>query len=161
MVAFDLLEEMNSKTFELIGTDAAEYGLASRIEIAIDECGAEPAHRQGRDRHIVGEDFPATHEAEGGMEMMCPARQLAELSRSLRFVGWFREKPAIENQNLIRAEDEIIGIGAGNRTCLRTRQMASHHAGGGAVLFKGASISLSSISGAITTTGIPAFVSNS
>ena len=154
------LEKMNAETFEPIGTDATEYASAGRIEITIDECrrraGASSASRPPLHRR---RDFPATHQAERGMEMMCPARQLGELSRSLhvRSDGLVKSRPS-QSQNLIGAEDEIIGPE------LADRLLPSRAPDGGPprrrrqpLSVKAASRSaLSSISGAITRKSMPA-----
>ena len=52
MIALDSLEQMDAKTFKLVGADACRDGLSGFIQIGFDFRIAKPPHGHARDGNL-------------------------------------------------------------------------------------------------------------
>ena len=66
MIAFDAIEQMGAKTFNLINPDAREHRGPGAIEIARNRSGIERPHSKARMILVDDERSPGAGDTEGG-----------------------------------------------------------------------------------------------
>src|ERR1700733_5984126 len=97
VVAFDMLEQMNSEPFDLIGADGGRNRITSRFEIVLDFGIAKRTHGHAGYRNMLEQQFAVASHRNRRMKLMamtgkcaqligslCPARGLVENTRSQR-----------------------------------------------------------------------------
>jgi hypothetical protein len=108
MIAFDAIEEMGAKTFNLINPDAREHRGPGAIEIARNSSGIERPHSKLGMILVDDQRLPGASDAERGAQAMCLALERGEALGSLAEIARLVEDPAFERERLIGAE--TIGL---------------------------------------------------
>src|SRR5271165_3208386 len=79
VIAFDALEELNAKAFQLISADAGRRRIAGSFQIKIEKFVGKSAHGQSCDADIFEQDHVVFNKSDGCMKLMRPAGQLTKL----------------------------------------------------------------------------------
>ena len=119
VVALDPREELHAEPFEPIGADRAEDVRAGRIEIGVEERVAEIAHVEGGAVDDMPQPLAAAHDATAESARGASAAQGPSWRARLRAVGGLVEPGAVALQHLVGADDERIGVAAGDAQRLR------------------------------------------
>ncbi len=123
MVAVNLVEQMDSETFELVSSSTLQNVVAGCGKIRGDEGRREDTHRKARFIMILGNDFPAPRQAERGDETMRLAGKLLQMCSGLGHVLRLVKYRVVEVQNLIAAENLMLGIAGADCQGFGPRQM--------------------------------------
>ena len=84
MIAFNTIEQMGAKTFNLINPDACEHRGAGAIEIARNRSGIERPHSKVRVILLNDQRSPGARDREGGGQTMRLAQPTRRAFEQLR-----------------------------------------------------------------------------
>src|SRR3954471_16911920 len=104
MVAFDLLEQMNSGPLQLVSADAGSYGRARLIKISVEKAFRKLAHGKPCDCHVAERDRPIPAYRHTRMQLMGFAAQRPKLSTGRGLIGRLGEAPFAKRQGLVAAD---------------------------------------------------------
>ena len=147
--------------FKAIGADRAEDVHAGRIEIGVEERVAEIAHDEGGAVDEMPQPLAAAHDADCRNQLVALAAQGDELGARRRAVGGLVEPGAVAHQHLVGADDEGIGVAAGDAQRLRLGKRIGAFGDVEALGVNAALISASSIAAGATVKETPARRSSS
>src|SRR3954471_20161639 len=118
MIAFDLLEEMNPGSLQLVSADAGSYGRARLIEVSVEKGFRKRAHGKPRHRHVAERDRPIPAYRHTRMQFMGFAAQREKLGTCRGPIGRLGEAPLAKRQGLVAPDHNAVSGHRRDRTRL-------------------------------------------
>lgn len=115
VLALDPVEELGARTFQAVGADARQHGLALKAEVGVEERVREGAHGEARPGDVAPDLVPAAVADDSGLEGVGATAQRLEMGAGIARRGGLAEPVPVADEDLVGADHEGVQVADAGR----------------------------------------------